>query len=209
MVRSSWRRGAAKLADGVSTLDSGPKLDSGAAKLADGASSLKDGSSTLASAAASASDGAAKLKDGSATLAEGTASLKDGSASVAKGANDLASGIHQLRAGIDQAGIRELPAELNAMCKRLHETDTSAGSGDFGRDLSNTVVSAECAEGACSVTPLVEAGTLTQEQADQLVAAVDSEETKNEVAELNQKALQSHLATRDAAAADALSKLSA
>ena len=50
---------------------------------------------------------------------------------------------------------------------------------------------------------------MTQEQADQLVAAVDSEETKNEVAELNQKALQSHLATRDAAAADALSKLSA
>lgn len=202
--------GAAKLADGVSTLDSGAaKLDSGAAKLADGASSLKDGSSTLASAAASASDGASKLKDGSATLAEGTASLKSGSASVAKGANDLASGIHQLREGMDQAGIRELPAELNAMCMRLHETDTSAGSGDFGRDLSNTVVSASAQKVRARVTPLVEAGTLTQEQADQLVAAVDSEETKNEVAELNQKALQSHLATRDAAAADALSKLRA
>ena len=110
---------------------------------------------------------------------------------------------------MDQAGIRELPAELNAMCKRLHETDTSAGSGDFGRDLSNTVVSASAQKVRAQVTPLVEAGTLTQEQADQLVAAVDSEETKNEVAELNQKALQSHLATRDAAAADALSKLSA
>ena len=190
--------GAAKLADGVSTLDSGAaKLDSGAAKLADGASSLKDGSSTLASAAASASDGAAKLKDGSATLAKGTASLKDGSASVAKGANDLASGIHQLRTG------------MNAMCMRLHETDTSAGSGDFGRDLSNTVVSATAQKMRAQLAPLVEAGTLTQEQADQLVAAVDSEETKNEVAELNQKALQSYLATRDAAAADALSKLSA
>ena len=110
---------------------------------------------------------------------------------------------------MDQAGIRELPAELNAMCTRLHETDTSAGSGDFGRDLSNTVVSATAQKVRAQVTPLVEAGTLTQEQADQLVAAVDSEETKNEVAELNQKALQSHLATRDAAAADALSKLSA
>ena len=175
--------GAAKLADGVSTLDSGAeKLDSGAAKLADGASSLKDGSSTLASAAASASDGAEKLKDGSATLVEGTASLKSGSASVAKGANDLASGIHQLRAGIDQAGIRELPAELNTMCMHLHETDTSAGSGDFGRDLSNTVVSASAQKVRTQVTPLVEAGTLTQEQADQLVSAVDSEETKNEVA---------------------------
>ena len=195
--------GAAKLADGVST------VDSGAAKLADGASGLKDGSSTLASAAASASDGAAKLKDGSATLAEGTASLKSGSAAVAKGANDLASGIHQMRTGMDQAGIRELPAELNAMCTRLHETDTSAGSGDFGRDLSNTVVSATAQKMRAQLAPLVEAGTLTQEQADQLVAAVDSEETKNEVAELNQKALQSHLATRDAAAADALSKLSA
>jgi len=185
--------GAAKLADGVSTLDSGAaKLDSGASKLADGALSLKDGSSTLASAAASASDGAAKLKDGSATLAEGTASLKSGSAAVAKGANDLASGIHQMRTGMDQAGIRELPAELNAMCTRLHETDTSAGSGDFGRDLSNTVVSATAQKMRAQLAPLVEAGTLTQEQADQLVAAVDSEETKNEVA-----------------AADALSKLSA
>jgi len=202
--------GTSSLADGQSQLLDGQKqLAEGAAKLADGASSLKDGSSTLASAAASASDGAAKLKDGSATLAEGTASLKSGSASVAKGANDLASGIHQLRAGMDQAGIRELPAELNAMCMRLHETDTSAGSGDFGRDLSNTVVSASAQKVRAQVTPLVEAGTLTQEQADQLVAAVDSEETKNEVAELNQKALQSHLAARDAAAADALSKLSA
>ena len=209
--------GAVKLKDGTSSLADGQaqlldgqkQLAEGAAKLADGASSLKDGSSTLASAAASASDGAAKLKDGSATLAEGTASLKSGSAAVAKGANDLASGIHQMREGMDQAGIRELPAELNAMCMRLHETDTSAGSGDFGRDLSNTVVSASAQKVRAQVTPLVEAGTLTQEQADQLVAAVDSEETKNEVAELNQKALQSHLATRDAAAADALSKLSA
>ena len=202
--------GTSSLADGQSQLLDGQKqLAEGAAKLADGASSLKDGSSTLASAAASASDGAEKLKDGSATLVEGTASLKSGSASVAKGANDLASGIHQLRAGIDQAGIRELPAELNTMCMHLHETDTSAGSGDFGRDLSNTVVSASAQKVRTQVTPLVEAGTLTQEQADQLVSAVDSEETKNEVAELNQKALQSHLATRDAAAADALSKLGA
>ena len=202
--------GTSSLADGQSQLLDGQKqLAEGAAKLADGASSLKDGSSTLASAAASASDGAAKLKDGSATLAEGTASLKSGSAAVAKGANDLASGIHQMRTGMDQAGIRELPAELNAMCTRLHETDTSAGSGDFGRDLSNTVVSATAQKMRAQLAPLVEAGTLTQEQANQLVAAVDSEETKNEVAELNQKALQSHLATRDAAAADALSKLSA
>ena len=202
--------GTSSLADGQSQLLDGQKqLAEGAAKLADGVSTLDSGAEKLDSGAAKLADGASSLKDGSATLAEGTASLKSGSASVAKGANDLASGIHQLREGMDQAGIRELPAELNAMCMRLHETDTSAGSGDFGRDLSNTVVSATAQKVRAQVTPLVEAGTLTQEQADQLVAAVDSEETKNEVAELNQKALQSHLATRDAAAADALSKLSA
>ena len=202
--------GAAKLADGVSTLDSGAeKLDSGAAKLADGASSLKDGSSTLASAAASASDGAAKLKDGSATLAEGTSSLKDGSATLAQGANSLAEGTHKLRQGLDESGIRELPGQLNAMCQHLQQTDTSAPSGDFGRDLSNTVVSASAQRLRERLAPMVAAGTMTQQQADELVSSVDSDEFKGEVATLNQKALQSHLATRDAAAADALSKLSA
>ena len=202
--------GAGKLADGVSTLDSGAaKLDSGAGKLADGASSLKDGSSTLASAAASASDGAAKLKDGSATLAEGTSSLKDGSATLAQGANSLAEGTHKLRQGLDESGIRELPGQLNAMCQHLQQTDTSAPSGDFGRDLSNTVVSASAQRLRERLAPMVAAGTMTQQQADELVSSVDSDEFKGEVATLNQKALQSHLATRDAAAADALSKLSA
>ena len=202
--------GAGKLADGVSTLDSGAaKLDSGAGKLADGASSLKDGSSTLASAAASASDGAAKLKDGSATLAEGTSSLKDGSATLAQGANSLAEGTHKLRQGLDESGIRELPGQLNAMCQHLQQTDTSAPSGDFGRDLSNTVVSASAQRLRERLAPMVAAGTMTQQQADELVSSVDSDEFKGEVATLNQKALQSHLATRDAAAADALSKLQA
>lgn len=202
--------GAGKLADGVSTLDSGAaKLESGAGKLADGASSLKDGSSTLASAAASASDGAAKLKDGSATLAQGTSSLKDGSATLAQGANSLAEGTHKLRQGLDESGIRELPGQLNAMCQHLQQTDTSAPSGDFGRDLSNTVVSASAQRLRERLAPMVAAGTMTQQQADELVSSVDSDEFKGEVATLNQKALQSHLATRDAAAADALSKLSA
>ena len=202
--------GAGKLADGVSTLDSGAaKLDSGAGKLADGASSLKDGSSTLASAAASASDGAAKLKDGSATLAEGTSSLKDGSATLAQGANSLAEGTHKLRQGLDESGIRELPGQLNAMCQHLQQTDTSAPSGDFGRDLSNTVVSASAQRLRERLAPMVAAGTMTQQQADELVSSVDSDEFKGEVATLNQKALESHLASRSATAADAMSKLQA
>ena len=202
--------GTSSLADGQSQMLDGQKqLAVGAGKLADGASSLKDGSSTLASAAASASDGAAKLKDGSATLAEGTSSLKDGSATLAQGANSLAEGTHKLRQGLDESGIRELPGQLNAMCQHLQQTDTSAPSGDFGRDLSNTVVSASAQRLRERLAPMVAAGTMTQQQADELVSSVDSDEFKGEVATLNQKALQSHLATRDAAAADALSKLSA
>lgn len=202
--------GAEKLASGAATLNSGAeKLDSGAEKLVDGSTTLKNGTSTLASAAASASDGASKLKDGSATLAEGTSSLKDGSATLARGANSLAEGTHKLRQGLDQSGIRELPAELNAMCMRLHETDTSAGSGDFGRDLSNTVVSASAQRLRERLAPLVAAGTMTQQQADELVSSVDSDEFKGEVATLNQKALESHLASRNATVADAMSKLQA
>lgn len=202
--------GADKLASGAATLDSGAAtLDSGAAKLVDGSTTLKNGTSTLASAAASASDGASKLKDGSATLAQGTSSLKDGSAALAQGANSLAEGVHKLRQGLDESGIRELPGQLNAMCQHLQQTDTSAPSGDFGRDLSNTVVSASAQRLRERLAPMVAAGTMTQQQADELVSSVDSDEFKGEVATLNQKALESHLASRSAAAADAMSKLQA
>lgn len=202
--------GAEKLASGAATLNSGAeKLDSGAEKLVDGSTTLKNGTSTLASAAASASDGASKLKDGSATLAEGTSSLKDGSATLARGANSLAEGTHKLRQGLDQSGIRELPGQLNAMCQHLQQTDTSAPSGDFGRDLSNTVVSASAQRLRERLAPLVAAGTMTQQQADELVSSVDSDEFKGEVATLNQKALESQLASRDAVAADIMSKLQA
>ena len=199
-----------QLAEGAEKLASGAeKLDSGAEKLVDGSTTLKNGTSTLASAAASASDGASKLKDGSATLAEGTSSLKDGSATLARGANSLAEGTHKLRQGLDQSGIRELPGQLNAMCQHLQQTDTSAPSGDFGRDLSNTVVSASAQRLRERLAPLVAAGTMTQQQADELVSSVDSDEFKGEVATLNQKALESQLASRDAAAADIMSKLQA
>lgn len=202
--------GAEKLASGAEKLDSGAeKLDSGTEKLVDGSTTLKNGTSTLASAAASASDGASKLKDGSATLAEGTSSLKDGSATLARGANSLAEGTHKLRQGLDQSGIRELPGQLNAMCQHLQQTDTSAPSGDFGRDLSNTVVSASAQRLRERLAPLVAAGTMTQQQADELVSSVDSDEFKGEVATLNQKALESQLASRDAVAADVMSKLQA
>lgn len=202
--------GADKLASGAATLDSGAAtLNSGAAKLVDGSTTLKNGTSTLASAAASASDGASKLKDGSATLAQGTSSLKDGSATLAQGANSLAEGTHKLRQGLDESGIRELPGQLNAMCQHLQQTDTSAPSGDFGRDLSNTVVSASAQRLRERLAPMVAAGTMTQQQADELVSSVDSDEFKDEVATLNQKALESHLASRSAAAADAMSKLQA
>ena len=199
-----------QLAEGAEKLASGAeKLDSGAEKLVDGSTTLKNGTSTLASAAASASDGASKLKDGSATLAEGTSSLKDGSATLARGANSLAEGTHKLRQGLDQSGIRELPGQLNAMCQHLQQTDTSAPSGDFGRDLSNTVVSASAQRLRERLAPLVAAGTMTQQQADELVSSVDSDEFKGEVATLNQKALESQLTSRDAAAADVMSKLQA
>lgn len=202
--------GADKLASGAATLDSGAAtLNSGAAKLVDGSTTLKNGTSTLASAAASASDGASKLKDGSATLAQGTSSLKDGSATLAQGANSLAEGVHKLRQGLDESGIRELPGQLNAMCQHLQQTDTSAPSGDFGRDLSNTVVSASAQRLRERLAPMVAAGTMTQQQADELVSSVDSDEFKGEVATLNQKALESHLASRSATAADAMSKLQA
>ncbi|WP_304008348.1 YhgE/Pip domain-containing protein [Rothia mucilaginosa] len=202
--------GADKLASGAATLDSGAAtLNSGAAKLVDGSTTLKNGTSTLASAAASASDGASKLKDGSATLAQGTSSLKDGSATLAQGANSLAEGTHKLRQGLDESGIRELPGQLNAMCQHLQQTDTSAPSGDFGRDLSNTVVSASAQRLRERLAPLVAAGTMTQQQADELVSSVDSDEFKGEVATLNQKALESQLASRDAVAADIMSKLQA
>ena len=80
-----------------------------------------------------------------------------------------------------------MPGQLNAMCQHLQQTDTSAPSGDFGRDPSNTVVSASARGSRERLTRWWAAGTMTQQQADELVASVDSDEFKGEVATLNQK----------------------
>ena len=200
--------GQNKLADGSSQLaDGAGPLNQGAGKVNDGAVKLADGSSTLANGASDAHNGASQLADGSAALANGTGSLKKGANDLAQGAQQVADGTHSLKNALDQDGVRQLPGTLTAMCQNLNSIDTSAPSGDFGTDLSNTVVSKVAEDTRQKLVPLVESGSISQETADAIVANINSEQTKSAVASANDQALKNHLAQHGQAGSDVLAKL--
>ena len=200
--------GQNKLADGSSQLaDGAGTLNQGAGKVNDGAIKLADGSSTLANGASDAHNGASQLADGSAALANGTGSLKKGANDLAQGAQQVADGTHSLKNALDQDGVRQLPGTLTAMCQNLNSIDTSAPSGDFGTDLSNTVVSKVAEDTRQKLAPLVESGSISQETADAIVANINSEQTKSAVASANDQALKNHLAQHGQAGSDVLVKL--
>lgn len=200
--------GQNKLADGSSQLaDGAGTLNQGAGKVNDGAVKLADGSSTLANGASDAHNGASQLADGSAALANGTGSLKKGANDLAQGAQQVADGTHSLKNALDQDGVRQLPGTLTAMCQKLNSIDTSAPSGDFGTDLSNTVVSKVAEDTRQKLAPLVESGSISQETADAIVANINSEQTKSAVASANDQALKNHLAQHGQAGSDVLAKL--
>ena len=200
--------GQNKLADGSSQLaDGAGTLNQGAGKVNDGAIKLADGSSSLANGASDAHNGASQLADGSAALANGTGSLKKGANDLAQGAQQVADGTHSLKNALDQDGVRQLPGTLTAMCQNLNSIDTSAPSGDFGTDLSNTVVSKVAEDTRQKLAPLVESGSISQETADAIVANINSEQTKSAVASANDQALKNHLAQHGQAGSDVLAKL--
>lgn len=200
--------GQNKLADGSSQLaDGAGTLNQGAEKVNDGAVKLADGSSTLTNGASDAHNGASQLADGSAALANGTGSLKKGANDLAQGAQQVADGTHSLKNALDQDGVRQLPGTLTAMCQNLNSIDTSAPSGDFGTDLSNTVVSKVAEDTRQKLAPLVESGSISQETADAIVANINSEQTKSAVASANDQALKNHLAQHGQAGSDVLAKL--
>ncbi|OFR95724.1 YhgE/Pip domain-containing protein [Rothia sp. HMSC067H10] len=200
--------GQNKLADGSSQLaDGAGTLNQGAGKVNDGAVKLADGSSTLANGASDTHNGASQLADGSAALANGTGSLKKGANDLAQGAQQVADGTHSLKNALDQDGVRQLPGTLTAMCQNLNSIDTSAPSGDFGTDLSNTVVSKVAEDTRQKLAPLVESGSISQETADAIVANINSEQTKSAVASANDQALKNHLAQQGQAGSDVLAKL--
>lgn len=200
--------GQNKLADGSSQLaDGAGTLNQGAGKVNDGAIKLADGSSTLANGASDTHNGASQLADGSAALANGTGSLKKGANDLAQGAQQVADGTHSLKNALDQDGVRQLPGTLTAICQNLNSIDTSAPSGDFGTDLSNTVVSKVAEDTRQKLAPLVESGSISQETADAIVANINSEQTKSAVASANDQALKNHLAQHGQAGSDVLAKL--
>ena len=200
--------GQNKLADGSSQLaDGAGTLNQGAGKVNDGAVKLADGSSTLANGASDAHNGASQLADGSAALANGTGSLKKGANDLTQGAQQVADGTHSLKNALDQDGVRQLPGTLTAMCQNLNSIDTSAPSGGFGTDLSNTVVSKVAEDTRQKLAPLVESGSISQETADAIVANINSEQTKSAVASANDQALKNHLAQHGQGGSDVLAKL--
>ncbi|MDQ1057061.1 putative membrane protein [Arthrobacter globiformis] len=142
------------------------KAADAAAQLADGVTHLHDGTVIL-------HEGTGKLETGAADLHNGQVRLRDG-------ANELSAGAGQLSGGL--AELRDRTAGLPADSQRLADgaAQVAAGNAALNSKVQDAVGQLETAENGLrgrlqeSNNKLVAAGVLTQEQADRVLAEVDS-----------------------------------
>lgn len=193
--------GQQKLADGSSQLASGADqlsqgasdANDGAKKLADGSSQLYDGTKKLSDGADSLASGTSDLADGASTLATGTQDLSTGAGALASGTKDLSDGAGQLAAGtsqlnqkLNESGLNTVASDLNQVCTDISQNKST---GDAGAKLTDQVTTQIAQQFTQQVQPLVADGTLTQQQADQLVATLTSQQTKDDVTAVNNKVI--------------------
>jgi putative membrane protein len=134
----------------------------------DGANQLADGTTTAANGAATLSAGAATVNDGAQQLATGAAEANTG-------ASDLDSGLQQLA-----DATSTLPADtaaLNTGAQQVAAGNAAlAAEGATAAADANTIA-AQVPQARTDITALlktqVDAKTITQAQADQIVAALD------------------------------------
>lgn len=186
--------GSAQLADGADQLSKGASdANDGAKQLSDGSSQLYDGTKKLSDGANSLADGTSDLANGASTLATGTQDLSNGAATLASGTKDLSAGAGQLAAGTSQlnqklseSGLNTVASDLNQVCTDISQNKKS---GDAGAQLTDQVTAQLSQKFKQQVQPLVADGTLTQQQADNLVASLTSQQTKADLTAANNKVI--------------------
>ncbi|GAA2948823.1 YhgE/Pip domain-containing protein [Glutamicibacter sp. BW77] len=180
--------GTITLSDGVVTVQDGTaQLVTGGAKLEDGARALHEGTGSLSSGLGKLTDGQDKLVDGTHELSKGSTELNSGAQTLSKGLNTLESktstlpsSVSKLNDGTQKAassadqlatGSRQV-ADGNA---KLSATANDAISviQDLQTDAETRLDQVE-KDTADFLNAQVTAGTLTQEQADQISAKLKS-----------------------------------
>lgn len=186
--------GSGQLAQGADKLSSGVSdASSGAQQLADGSAKLYGGTQQLSTGASDLAAGTQKLSDGGHTLSDSTGQLSTGASDLANGTGDLASGASQLADGtaelnqkIQDSGIGKVGEDLNKVCADLSSAENSPNGA---AQLTDDVTARLHSDMQAQLAPLVADGTLTQEQADQILGRITSEQTKADLTTVNQNAL--------------------
>lgn len=189
--------GATQLDQGAQSLDSGSTtLAQGTHQLATGSQQLAAGTHQLAGSTGQLQEGSGQLVTGTGQLADGTAQLSDGAgklargnADLAQGSKSLAQGTSQLRTQLDQAHLGQISQSLRGVCQDLSSAHQGPSSGRLGTDVAQAVVDQAGKDTAEQLAPLVQAGTLTQEQADRIVQGVSGDQARQRAAASTQEVL--------------------
>lgn len=165
------------------------------------ANQLLTGFGTIHTQMLKAADGAGQLADGVATLRDGTATLHDGTTALNSGANELYAGQVKLRDGANQltegAGslssglslLRDKTSMLPTDSKTLADgaAQVAAGNAQLNTKVQDVAAQLEAADKGlrdrvvASNTRLMDAGVITQEQANSILADFDAVAASNPV----------------------------
>ncbi|WP_432245596.1 YhgE/Pip family protein [Arthrobacter sp. G.S.26] len=165
------------------------------------ANQLLTGFGTIHTQMLKAADGAGQLADGVATLRDGTATLHDGTTALNSGANELYAGQVKLRDGANQltegAGslssglslLRDKTSMLPTDSKTLADgaAQVAAGNAQLNTKVQDVAAQLEAADKGlrdrvvASNTRLMDAGVITKEQADSILADFDAVAASNPV----------------------------
>ncbi|MFW0120620.1 YhgE/Pip family protein [Rothia sp. CCM 9419] len=196
------QNGASRLADGANTLNThlesaaegaqklatgALKLDGGAQQLAQGTQTLSDGAQQLDQGTIRLNDGAQKLANGTETLSTGAQKLADGITAIDEGAARLAEGNTTLDKTLANSPLPELASGLNAMCQAPTSEEQVA---HYAHQLTDDVTAQLHQNIGRRLQALVQEGTLTPEQAQQMLELLGSEENKSVLTDLNTAVLQ-------------------
>nr|WP_269436978.1 YhgE/Pip family protein [Arthrobacter gengyunqii] len=144
---------------------------------ADGAAEVAAGSAQAETGATDLATGLETLRSGTAELYAGQQQLVTGSQSLAAGAADLNTGAGKLSAGLSQlnAGAAALPDQTQTLATGAEQVAT--GNAALNSEFRSAVAGVKAAQDAAaarlqaSTAELVTSGVLTQDQADQVLAA--------------------------------------
>jgi putative membrane protein len=148
-----------------------------------------DGFADVGTSLETAIDGANQLADGTATAASGAATLSAGAATVDDGAQQLASGASEVDSGASEldSGLQQLTAATSTLPADTAALNTGAqqvAAGNAALATQGATIAADASTIAAQVpqartditselTSLVQAGTITQAQADEIIAMLD------------------------------------